>query len=133
MTDVNLNAMQRPELEQTANDLGVKFPHNASDGTLRKKIAEHLGEPAPDEPTPAAAPKTKRKMLEITIQADSRDKQPVQVGLNGRLYVIKRGEKVTVPAPVVKILENAKRHEYDPYTMKRTIVPAYPFMVHREV
>ncbi|MGS2743605.1 hypothetical protein ACU6TU_08410 [Halomonas sp. LS-001] len=132
MSDVNVSTMERPELEQTANDLGIKFAHNITDDTLRKKIAEQLGE-APPPAITAPPADTKRKRFEITIHQDSNDKQPVQVGVNGRMYVMKRGVKVTVPDTVVHVLENATRFEYDPRTMQRSEITAYPFTVHREL
>lgn len=132
MSDVNVATMIRSELEQTANDLGVKFPHNASDDTLRKRITEQLGEPT-ELTKEAPAPKAEGKRIEITIPQDARDQQPVQVGLNGKMYLIKRGEKVIVPKAVVEILEHAVRFEYDPNTMKRTEVLSYPFTTHREL
>jgi len=127
MTD--LTKIDRAELEQTATDLGVKFRSDVTDDTLRKKISEQLGDtsaPAPAEPEQA-------KKYEIVIQTDSRDKQPVQVGVNGKMFVIKRGEKVVVPASVVEVLNNAVRYEYDPSDMARTEVLSYPFQIIRTV
>lgn len=57
----------------------------------------------------------------------------MQVGVNGKMYVIQRGKKVIVPRAVVKALESAVRYEYDPKTMKRTEVLSYPFQVVREI
>ena len=131
MSEQNLSAMSRDELEQTAADLGVNYPHNISDDKLRTKIAEHLGEPAATAPTATEGSSAKR--FEIIVQTDSRDKQPVQVGVNGRMYVIKRGVKVIVPAAVVEVLNHAVRYEYDPADMQRTEVLAYPFQIAREL
>lgn len=146
MSDINVNAMDRAELERTANDLDVKFAHNASDETLRNKLREALGEPAmptlepelpPSHPaseteTKQAAP-AKEKRFEIIIQTDGKDKQPVPVGVNGKMWAIQRGKNVVVPQSVIEVLRNAVRYEYDPKDMSRTEVLAYPFQIVREV
>jgi hypothetical protein len=133
MSELNLDAMQRPALETTAGELGVKFAANAGDDTLRKKIREHLGEPESDIKPATSAEPTPSQRFEIIIATHDRDHQPVQVGINGKMYVITRGEKVIVPRAVVKALESAVRYEYDPKTMKRTDVLSYPFQVVREI
>ena len=135
MSEVNVNTMDRATLEQTANDLGVKFAHNASDDTLRNKLREALGEPlAPELNTaPSTAESTKEKRFEIIIQTDGKDKQPVPVGVNGKMWAIQRGKNVIVPESVVEVLKNANRYEYDPKDMSRTEVLAYPFQIVREV
>ena len=135
MSEVNVNTMDRAPLEQTANDLGVKFAHNASDDTLRNKLREALGEPpAPDLNTaPSTTESTKEKRFEIIIQTDGKDKQPVPVGVNGKMWAIQRGKNVIVPESVVEVLKNANRYEYDPKDMSRTEVLAYPFQIVREV
>lgn len=132
MSDVNLESMKRAELEQTATDLGMKYRSDVTDETLRKKIADQLGEPT-EVTKSAPTPKAEGKRVEITIHQDARDQQPVQVGLNGKMYLIKRGEKVIVPKAVVEILEHAVRFEYDPSMSKRTEVLSYPFTTHGEV
>ena len=135
MSEVNVNTMDRATLEQTANDLGVKFAHNASDDTLRNKLREALGEPpAPGLNTaPSTTESTKEKRFEIIIQTDGKDKQPVPVGVNGKMWAIQRGKNVIVPESVVEVLKNANRYEYDPKDMSRTEVLAYPFQIVREV
>lgn len=146
MSDINVNAMDRAELEQTANDLDVKFAHNASDETLRNKLREALGEPPmpslesqspPAEQATLSAPPqpalAKEKRFEIVIQTDGKDKQPVPVGVNGKMWAIQRGKKVVVPQSVIEVLRNAVRYEYDPKDMSRTEVLAYPFQIVREV
>ena len=51
-----------------------------------------------------------KKMVEIKIPIDSQNPKDliVPVIINGYRWEIKRGEKVSVPEPVAKILENAK-------------------------
>ncbi|MCD6006907.1 hypothetical protein [Halomonas sp. IOP_31] len=136
MSDINTAEMNREELESTATDLGISFQGNTKDDTLRKKINDALGTPdandapAPTFDNPAAPGETNRaKRYRIIIATNDQDKQPVQVGVNGRMYVIKRGEEVTVPESVVENLSNAVQHIYDPKTMKESKVLAYPFQV----
>ncbi|MEX0385870.1 hypothetical protein [Spiribacter onubensis] len=136
MSEINVSLMGRAELEQTAADLGIEFRKNISDAKLADRVREALGIPAspeivdgPDMTTPAD---TGEKHYYITIATDSKDKQPVQVGVNGRMWVIQRGAKVKVPASVVGVLENAVQTPMDPQTMEKMNIQAYPFQVHGE-
>jgi len=52
------------------------------------------------------------KRINIIISEDDKDAQPVQVGVNGRMFVIKRGIKVAVPVSVVEVLEHAIKTVY---------------------
>lgn len=146
MSELNIDTADRDTLEQMATDLEVKFQANTGDDTLRKRIKEQLGDVSPVEAqggsgqsnieggAPAIPQKAvKPKRFEITVATHEQDKQPVQVGVNGRTYVIERGKKVIVPEPVVEVLNNAVRIEYDPRTMEPNPVYAYPFQLHREV
>lgn len=127
--------MTREQLELTATELGVKFQANAGDDTLRARIDEALGNlPAgpstkqDDGKKPAAkSKKAAAKKRKIIVQTHDQDKQPVQVGVNGRMHVIERGKEVVVPASVVEVLRNAVQDIYDPKTMKKSHVMAYPF------
>ncbi|QJQ93916.1 MULTISPECIES: hypothetical protein [Halomonadaceae] len=137
MSELNTAEMTREQLEATANDLGVKFQANTGDDTLRGRINEALGNPEPgptkpdQEPAKPAA-KAKAKQYKIIVSTHDQDKQPVQVGVNGRMYVIERGKEVTVPAAVVEVLRNAVQDIYDPKTMKKSHVSSYPFQVKGE-
>lgn len=136
MSEINVSLMGRAELEQTAADLGIEFRKNISDTKLADRVREALGIPAspeivdgPDMTTPAD---TGEKHYYITIATDSKDKQPVQVGVNGRMWVIQRGAKVKVPASVVGVLETAVQTPMDTQTMEKMNIQAYPFQVHGE-
>ena len=136
MSEINVSLMGRAELEQTAADLGIEFRKNISDAKLADRVREALGVPpapevvdGPDLTTPAD---TGEKHYYITIATDSKDKQPVQVGVNGRMWVIQRGAKVKVPARVVEALENAVQTPLDPQTMEAQRIQAYPYQVHGE-
>jgi len=137
MSEINTEVMTREELEATAKDLGLSFPHNAGDDTLRTKISTALGDTGNGESKPAAKPAKKdeagEKHYEIIIARHDQDKQPVPVGVNGKTWLIQRGEKVIVPKRVVDNLSNAVQFNYDPATMKRTDIQSYPFQILREV
>lgn len=139
MTDsVNIDNMSREQMLGLADDMGIRVSGNAKDDTIRAKLKEQLGEaPAPDiaESSAAAAPgeSKKSKRFDITVHTDKDDKQPVQVGVNGRTYVITRGKKVTVPESVIEVLNNAVQVQYDPETMEQHEIQSYPFTNHGEV
>jgi len=68
------------------------------------------------------------KRVNIIIAEDDKDTQPVQVGVNGRMYIIRRGVKVSVPSSVVEILEHAIRTVYPSGDLsKPRHVLQYPF------
>jgi len=60
----------------------------------------------------AEAPR-KMVMIQINNQPGPGGKEHVPVGVNGKVYLIKRGEPVKVPVEVVHVLENAKTTAYD--------------------
>lgn len=78
-----------------------------------------------------------RKMMTIMIPMQempgSEGKEPVPVGVNGKVMLIPRGKQVSVPAEYVHALENARKAS--PVTDENgkltgmTEVPSYPFMV----
>jgi hypothetical protein len=145
MNEVNTSSMSREELESTASDLGVTYPHNISDDKLGAKIDAALGgtvkndgdgDTATKDPkvitADGAAPADKERKFEILIATHDQDKQPVQLGLNGRSIVIQRGKKVIVTQSVKEILEHAEQFVYDA-EMNRQSIQSYPFQVTREV
>lgn len=136
------------ELKEQADVLGVKYAGNIGESTLREKLKVTLGEipateAAAEAPATPAAPATNEaaaaetapeataapKRVKIVIDENETDQQPVFVGLNGRSYVIKRGEEVSVPPGVVDILTNATMKKYNSKTMEARMVPRYPFRV----
>jgi hypothetical protein len=134
MSEINVSQMGRDALEATAADLGIEYRSNISDEKLAERIRVHLGEPAPAVTKGEdLAPNTAEKRYRIVIATDSQDKQPIRVGVNGHSYTIKRGEEVTVPAPVVEALNHAVQYVYDPQTMARQEVLSYPFQILGEV
>lgn len=66
--------------------------------------------------------------VSIIIAEDDKDTQPVQVGVNGRMYLIKRGVQVSVPSPVVEVLKHAVKTVYPSGELgKPRDVLQYPF------
>ncbi|MCV0395476.1 MAG: hypothetical protein K5872_22270 [Rhizobiaceae bacterium] len=64
------------------------------------------------EPVTADAPR-KKMVIMIPNQNEPGGKDPVPVGVNGKVYLIKRGVEVTVPEEVVEVLRNANKIQYD--------------------
>jgi hypothetical protein len=54
----------------------------------------------------------KQKKHRIMIPSTEKDKDPVQVGINGYVYNIPRDTEVEVPAGVLEVLENAVMKSY---------------------
>lgn len=52
------------------------------------------------------APVTEEKMVTIKLPLTRTEKDDVYVALNGKPYLIKRGEEVKVPAGVAEILQH---------------------------
>lgn len=75
-----------------------------------------------------AAPRVK---IRIHKTGDKNEQKQVYVGVNGVGYLIKRGEDVDVPEPVMRVLENAVQTVYDYDDDKGMLVRrdalAYPF------
>lgn len=51
----------------------------------------------------------KTKMVKIKIPLTKTEKDDVYVAVNGKSYLIKRGEYVEVPASVAEVLENQEK------------------------
>lgn len=94
-----------------------------------------------DEPAPTPAVATKddagkpRKMIRILIptQNEPGGKEPVVVGVNGKVARIKRGEVVAVPEEYVHALTNANKVAFDRgpngEPINPTLVPTHPFSI----
>jgi hypothetical protein len=76
-------------------------------------------------PNPAVTPQTARKYRRIMIpnQNEPGGKDPVPVGVNGVVALIKRGVPVDVPAEYVHVLENAKKVVYEKDENGRPVRP----------
>lgn len=130
MSEIDTRQMSRETLEQTAADLGITFRASISDERLAERIRAQLGETTPAANGPVSKPRG-AKRCELIIATDAADRQPVYVAVNGHNYIIRRGEKALVPAEVVEVLQNAVQYQYDPESMTRQEVLAYPFQVTR--
>jgi hypothetical protein len=134
MSDINTEAMSRGELVDMAQTLGVDYPDKIGTENLRKKINAALGnEPvALSKAAPVITGNAKERQFEIIISTHEQDKQPVQGGVNGKSFVIKRGQKVIVSESIVENLRCAMQRHYDS-EMNMTEVQSYPFQIVREV
>jgi hypothetical protein len=134
MSDINTQAMSREELADMAQTLGLDYPEKIGTENLRKKINAALGDEAVplSKSAPVVTGNAKERQFEIIISTHEQDKQPVQGGVNGRSFVIKRGEKVIVSKSIVGVLESAVQRHYDS-EMNMTEVQSYPFQILREV
>lgn len=52
------------------------------------------------------ATETKTKMVKIKLPLTRNEKEDVYVAVNGKSYLIKRGETVEVPASVAEVLQH---------------------------
>lgn len=136
MSDINLNAMDRNELVEQAELLGVEFSGRESADSIRGKLADALGIDLGDAAVPtkkastrkAAEPKGKKeKRYKLTIATSESDDKPVPVTINGYTYTIPRGVEVEVPEAVIEVLKNAVGQKLDPKTKEWREVLSYPF------
>jgi len=138
MTQTEIEQASRDELLAYAKDVkGLDLPKQIRTETLRNKL---LGTEASsvdvEENTQDAAPQ-KEKRVKIIIQQSDTDGQDVFVGVNGRPYLIQRGEEVEVPEHIVEVLRNAKRTVHTTVVDRQTgetslesrEVLAYPFSI----
>lgn len=65
------------------------------------------------KPAKAPAKDTGEKMHVIRISTDQTNPFPVQVAVQGVLFLIERGKDVTVPERVVEVLRNAVELRYN--------------------
>jgi len=112
-----------------ANSLGISFSPQIGLVKLKERIALEInGEDAP----PVA---TEEKRIKILIHKTESDTgvNNVPISVNGRTFLINRGEEVSVPESVIGVLKNAVREifEYNDETgqMMSKEVQAYPFSV----
>lgn len=97
--------------------------------------AEAETAPEPKAAIGAVEPKGPRKMVRIMIptQNEPGGKDPVVVGVNGRVARIMRGKPVDVPAEYVEVLNNANKLVYDKdengSPINPQLVPTHPFSI----
>lgn len=64
---------------------------------------------------------TKEKTVKIRLPKDRYDNAPVFVGVNGRTFMIKRGEDAEVPECVAHVLELSEKAEDEIYAYEEYI------------
>lgn len=117
MSREELENMGKDELLAYANDSqGLNVPVRSSKADV---IAAILGEDdgaeaKPDEPLSdaeqaAASKDAKRVKIKIHEGGGADGDAPVKVGVNGRMYVIRRDAEVAVPREVLNVLRLAKQ------------------------
>ncbi|RME56465.1 hypothetical protein D6779_10575 [Candidatus Parcubacteria bacterium] len=132
---IDLQTATRDELVAYAKDVkGLDFPKNIPTEKLRARL---LGvDVSVDERKEGTTGKGENR-VRIVIQQSDEDSTDVFVGVNGRHYLIQRGEEVMVPEHVVEVLRNAKRKVYRTHvdrstgetTLEEREVLAYPFQI----
>lgn len=128
MSETNLNALNLEELKKQADILQIKYASNIGEEALRKKLAEALGIVGDDTDDQSGTDEQKtEKTVTVLIGKDPENKQPVPLGVNGRIIRVRRGEKVQIPAEFLDCLKNAVRMEWDAEAEEMIEVPAYNF------
>ena len=130
---------------------GKKIHPNAAEDTVRERFAKIYKEEtgkilAPYDPeadpalnnldedddqqdaTTTPAPKVP-KFAVIVMQEDPLDPHDVKLGHNFVAYTIWRNEEVKIPHFLVSVLRDAKKEVFNPKTLEKKEVPAYPFSI----
>jgi hypothetical protein len=82
--------------------------------SLAKAVNESGAPPLPTQVDPKAElDKAPKVLIRIHKTGDKNEQKQVYVGVNGIGYLIKRGEDVLVPEPVMRVLEDAVQTVYD--------------------
>ncbi len=130
--------------EFASNTLGLELKPEYKFVTVRAKVeaawdkpdilvaeTAPVPEPAPSQPQERqVTPGMVRVILGVTEEAGGKD--PVPVGVNGKVMLIPRGEECEIPESYFEVLEHAVTYRYDalkdggmdPEPRK---VPLYPF------
>ncbi len=128
----NYEKMTKAELCETADALGIMYEEAATKAELLSAITAIVNG-ASDEPQleqATAGPTRKGEdRVKIVIAESERDKQPVQVGVNGTTYLIKRGAEVSVPKSVVEVLKHATQKRWNQDMTEYATVLRYNFQV----
>lgn len=119
MSENYLPGLDRKQLNDYAKEThGVRFPAAMPDDEVRAKLAL-LDQVGPSAPAPevhhrlGGATKHARMIINIQPQDKPGGDRDVFVAVNGVGYLIKRGKNVSVPAPVVEVLQHAIETIYD--------------------
>jgi len=138
MTQTELEEASRDELLAYAKDVkGMDLPKQIRTETLRNKLLGNESNEVDAKNKDKTEETQKEKRVKIIIQQSDTDSADVFVGVNGRPYLIQRGEGVEVPEHIVEVLRNAKKTVHttkvDRQTGETTLeareVLSYPFSI----
>jgi hypothetical protein len=135
------NASQLAEFATTV--LGIETNYRAGADKIRSLIAQSgysrdvidIDEPEQPIASQRVVEDKPRKRLTILIQQQNEPggKEPVLVGVNGKVARIQRGVPVEVPEEYVEALRNANRVVFDKgpngEPINPSLVPTHPFSV----
>jgi len=118
------------ELFALADSMGLRADRRLSFDKLKAMIkAEYKAEHA--KPTQKDIDSNRKVSLTIHKTDGDTGSTHVPVSVNGKTWLIKRGETVEVPAFVVEVLRNAVKEIYVQDSVQKEIirreVPSYPF------
>lgn len=130
-----LNDMDKAELVSYANlTYGLNVNSNLSKHDLVENITRASQKFAGNSLVEIEAKVLKPGFARIKVNKTETNKQgrPVIVGLNGKQYSLPVGVEITVPLPLVEILNNAVQYQYEPDPARgnelvRREVHSYPF------
>ena len=130
-----LNEMSKAELVSYANlTYGLNVNSRASKHDLVENISRASQKFAGNSLIEIDAKVLKPGFARIKVNKTEVNRQgrPVIVGLNGRQYSLPVGVEITVPLPLVEILNNAVQYQYEPdpaqdNELVRREVHSYPF------
>ena len=130
-----LNEMSKAELVSYANlTYGLNVNSRLSKHDLVENIARASQKFAGNSSVEIDTKVLKPGFARIKVNKTETNKQgrPVIVGLNGKQYSLPVGVEITVPLPLVEILNNAVQYQYEPDPARdnelvRREVHSYPF------
>ncbi|MCL7941216.1 hypothetical protein M8009_13060 [Halomonas sp. ATCH28] len=135
---IDLNALNKDELKEQAEILGIELKGNPTADTIRTMLREALGEPEPgakaskakaSQVTYGHAIRPGEKIYTVEIHKDGKDKQPVFLSCNDRKVRVRRGDQVRIGAGIYESLKNAVESRYDAEAEEWIDVPSYPYTV----
>lgn len=125
----DLVEMSIEELKDYADLLGVTYAANIGEEKLRAKIQSALGEAVEEPEVSHSSVSSDEERITIIVGESETDKQPVQVAVNGRNYIMKRGKEVSVPKSVIEVLNHAVKQTWDSEMKGYSSVMRYPYQV----
>lgn len=121
------NASRSEMMHYAKNVLKLSVSPNIGDETLRERIDEHVAGLKQSGPQRVEAHDDGDEYVKILIAESEKDKEPVPIGVNGTVCLVKRGQVAEIRKKYARVLANAIEDKFDPQTMTSRQVPAYPF------